>query len=150
MLSSQGSSTLERLTCGRRSALPSPSPASPLQVVVIIYIFSQHDCHQYNHCHRFYFFSHLLCTFRWLVSKCILDAPIPKLVVFQKPFGESEEKSLTLPWNYNSSGSYRPFGASASSSTLSSTTTTTSGESVIQVLKLIVEMRKKIKSVTRL
>ena len=28
----QGSSTLERLTCGRRSALPSPSPASPLQV----------------------------------------------------------------------------------------------------------------------
>jgi len=74
---SSGSSTLERLTCGRRSALPSPSPASPLQ----------------------------------------------------KPFGESEEKSLTLPWNYNSSGSYRPFGASASSSTLSSTTTTTSGGS---------------------
>ena len=40
LLSSQGSSTLERLTCGRRSALPSPSPASPLQVVVIIYISS--------------------------------------------------------------------------------------------------------------
>jgi len=72
---SSGSSTLERLTCGRRSALPSPSPASPLQ----------------------------------------------------KPFGESEEKSLTLPWNYNSSGSYRPFGSSASSSALTSTATTTSG-----------------------
>ena len=114
------------------------------------FIVSQHNCHQNNHCHHFSFFSQLPCTFRWLVSEYILEAPIPKLVVFQKPFGESEEKSLTLPWNYNSSGSYRPFGASASSSTLSSTTTTTSGESVIQVLKLIVEMRKKIKSVTRL
>ena len=61
--------------------------------------------------------------------RMLLEAPIPKLVIFQKPFGESEEKSLTLPWNYNSSGSYRPFGASASSSTLSSTTTTTSGSS---------------------
>ena len=134
---------MERLTCGRRSALPSPSPASPLQVVVIIYIFSQHDCHQYNHCHHFSFFSQLHPAFRWLVSEYILEAPIPKLVVFQKPFGESEEKSLTLPWNYNSSGSYRPFGASASSSTLSSTTTTTSGKNVIQVVNLMVEMRKK-------
>ena len=114
------------------------------------FILRKHNCHQNNHCHHFSFFSQLPRTLRWLVSECILEAPIPKLVFFQKPFGEIEEKSLTLPWNYNSSGSYRPFGASASSSTLSSTTTTTSGKNVIQVLKLIVRMRKKIRSVTRL
>ena len=114
------------------------------------FILSRHNCHQNKLCHHFALFSHLPRAFNWLVSECFLEAPIPKLVFFQKPFGESEEKSLTLPWNYNSSGSYRPFGASASSSTLSSTTTTTSGKSVIQVINLMVEMRKKIRSVTRL
>ena len=92
----QGSSTLERLTCGRRSALPSPSPASPLQVFANNWKSWRKNGH----------------------------------FGFQKPFGESsEEKSLTLPWNYNSSSGYRPFGSSPSSSTAStSTATTASGQ----------------------
>ena len=92
----QGSSTLERLTCGRRSALPSPSPASPLQVFANNWKSWRKNGH----------------------------------FGFQKPFGESsEEKSLTLPWNYNSSSGYRPFGSTQSSSTAStSTATTASGQ----------------------
>ena len=44
----------------------------------------RHNCHQYNHCHHLSFFSHLPRTFRWLVSECILEAPIPNRVRFSE------------------------------------------------------------------